>query len=114
MAALPTYTIEKSYLDEAEGNDVMCQVCQCDYEEGEEMKSYHAPSFPTECIDRWLQDHPTCCICKKSIVADDEEASTTATVEQQNEEQSSTEESNTTPVNAAQRTRLHRTLLHNH
>ena len=90
MAALPTYTIEKNYLDEAEGNDVMCQVCQCDYEEGEEMKKLPCGHhFHTECIDRWLQDHPTCCICKKSIVTDDEEANTTATAEQQNEEQSS-------------------------
>lgn len=109
MAALPTYAINKKYLDEAEGNDVMCQVCQCDYEEGEEMKKLPCGHhFHTECIDRWLQDHPTCCICKKSIVVDDEDASAKSTAEQQSEEQS-TGDSNTTPGNVLQRTRIHRT-----
>ena len=72
IAALPTTKVTKEYIEKAEGNDGMCQVCQCDYEEGEEMKilpcKHH---FHSECIDRWLQDHPTCCICKKSIIADD-------------------------------------------
>ncbi len=74
IETLPVQRITKEFLSQVEGNQGMCQVCQCDYEEGEEMKilpcKHH---FHPECIDRWLQDHPTCCICKRNVVEAAEE-----------------------------------------
>ncbi len=122
IAALPTTKVTKEYIEKAEGNDGMCQVCQCDYEEGEEMKilpcKHH---FHSECIDRWLQDHPTCCICKKSIIADEEDDNvkqsadnTISSTSDSSHNSSSTANTNThnlTPEGTTinNNTRLHRT-----
>ncbi|KAJ4719855.1 RING-H2 finger protein ATL52-like [Melia azedarach] len=48
------------------GDDCMCAVCLCEFEEGEELRtlpeclhSYHAP-----CIDMWLYSHSNCPMCR--------------------------------------------------
>ena len=68
VSALPTAKLSESDISELKDNDTLCQVCQCDYEEAEIRKTLPCGHhFHAGCIDRWLADHPTCCLCKKSI-----------------------------------------------
>ena len=54
-------------------NDLMCQVCYCDFEDGDELKVLPCGhGFHGECISPWLKDHWTCPICKKSVVEEEE------------------------------------------
>ncbi|KAJ0045422.1 hypothetical protein Pint_06270 [Pistacia integerrima] len=52
------------------GDDGLCSVCLCEFEEGEELRtlpeclhSFHAP-----CIDMWLYSHPNCPMCRADAV----------------------------------------------
>ena len=76
IESFPITKITSDFVDRAEGNEGLCQVCQCEYEEGEEMKTLPCKHhFHPECIDQWLKDHPTCCICKRSVLDASEEKS---------------------------------------
>ena len=49
-------------------NDAMCQVCLCNYDDGDEvitMPCTHC--FHSDCVSTWLKDHSTCPICKMEI-----------------------------------------------
>lgn len=46
----------------------MCVICQCDYEEGEQIKTLTCQhQFHDECIMQWLKNHSTCPICHASL-----------------------------------------------
>ncbi|XP_077452221.1 uncharacterized protein LOC144071202 isoform X2 [Stigmatopora argus] len=50
------------------GGNTRCQICFCDYERGEQLRmlpcfhDYHA-----QCVDRWLQENPTCPVCRVNL-----------------------------------------------
>ena len=49
--------------------EVKCQVCQCDYEEGDVLRRLPCDHcFHKDCIDSWLQTKDSCALCRKSIV----------------------------------------------
>ena len=53
----------------------LCQICQMDFECDEVIKILPCcHDFHVGCIDMWLKDHKTCCICKKSVAPEDIEA----------------------------------------
>ena len=69
---LPTLIWEPSLaVGKAENHtEVKCQVCQCDYEMGDELRRLPCNHcFHVECIDSWLQTKDTCALCRKSIVS---------------------------------------------
>lgn len=58
---------------DANDSELKCLVCQCEYEEGEEVRTLPCGHvFHAECVDEWLSTRPGCAYCKKSIVEDDE------------------------------------------
>ena len=83
MESFPITKITAKFLEHIEGNAGLCQVCQCEYEEDEEMKTLPCKHhFHPECIDQWLKDHPTCCICKRSVLDAEDKVSAAITSEQ--------------------------------
>jgi hypothetical protein len=53
----------------------LCQICQMDFECDEHIKILPCcHDFHVGCIDMWLKDNKTCCICKKSVAPEDLEA----------------------------------------
>ncbi|XP_066506058.1 uncharacterized protein si:ch211-59o9.10 [Hoplias malabaricus] len=45
-----------------------CQICFCDYKEGEKLRilpCFH--DYHTKCIDRWLKESSTCPICRADV-----------------------------------------------
>jgi hypothetical protein len=72
---IPTLKFEPSMAEGKEKNhtEVRCQVCQCEYEDEEELRRLPCGHcFHTECVDQWLKTHDTCCFCKKSILSEQE------------------------------------------
>ena len=68
---LPTLTWNAQMAVGKEENhtEVKCQVCQCDYEEGDVLRRLPCDHcFHKDCIDSWLQTKDTCALCRKSIV----------------------------------------------
>ena len=73
---IPTLKFEASMAEGKEMNhtEVRCQVCQCEYEDQEELRRLPCGHcFHTECVDQWLKTQDTCCFCKKSIITEKEE-----------------------------------------
>ena len=67
---IPTLKFHPSMAEGKEKNhtEVRCQVCQCEYEDQEELRRLPCGHcFHTECVDQWLKTQDTCCFCKKSI-----------------------------------------------
>jgi len=54
----------------------LCQICQMDFECDEHIKILPCGhDFHVGCIDMWLKDKKTCCICKKSVAPEDQPSS---------------------------------------
>ncbi|CAM9095421.1 unnamed protein product [Ascophyllum nodosum] len=50
------------------GDDVKCLVCQCDFEEGEELRELPCKhAFHAACVDGWLAQNEECPTCRRSI-----------------------------------------------
>ena len=48
--------------------EVKCQVCQCDYEEGDVLRRLPCDHcFHKDCIDKWLKLVASCPTCKQSV-----------------------------------------------
>ncbi|KAK2983274.1 hypothetical protein RJ640_009288 [Escallonia rubra] len=49
-----------------EGEDGVCPVCLCEFEEGEELRTLPEcmHTFHVACIDMWLYSHPNCPMCR--------------------------------------------------
>ncbi|XP_020504549.2 E3 ubiquitin-protein ligase RNF12-A [Labrus bergylta] len=62
----------KSFQSANSGGNTQCQICFCDYTDGEKLRmlpcfhDYHVP-----CIDRWLKDNTTCPICRANLADSD-------------------------------------------
>ena len=72
---IPTLKFEPSMAEGKEANhtEVRCQVCQCEYEDQEELRRLPCGHcFHTECVDQWLKQQDTCCFCKKSILSEED------------------------------------------
>jgi hypothetical protein len=73
---IPTLMFHPSMAEGKEMNhtEVRCQVCQCEYEDQEELRRLPCGHcFHTECVDQWLKTQDTCCFCKKSILTEEED-----------------------------------------
>ncbi|KAK2983273.1 hypothetical protein RJ640_009287 [Escallonia rubra] len=48
------------------GDDNVCAICLCEFEEGEELRTLPecAHTFHVPCIDMWLYSHPNCPVCR--------------------------------------------------
>jgi hypothetical protein len=76
LSALP----ERPYLgarDALKGDDSLCAICQCEYEEGEMLciMPACAHAFHSECIGTWLVGKASCPVCMRDIKRDMREAS---------------------------------------
>ncbi|CBJ32426.1 ring finger protein [Ectocarpus siliculosus] len=50
------------------GEDTKCLVCQCDYEEDDELRILPCShTFHTECVDGWLEENEECPTCRRSV-----------------------------------------------
>lgn len=65
---IPTHKYHKAIA--LAGDDGLCSVCLCEFEEGEELRtlpeclhSFHAP-----CIDMWLYSHQNCPMCRANAL----------------------------------------------
>jgi hypothetical protein len=57
---------------EANDSDFKCLVCQCEYEDGEELRKLPCKHvFHKECIDEWLGRKDCCAYCKVGICGDE-------------------------------------------
>ena len=66
---------KKSSLALVVEDPTLCQICQMDFECDEHIKILPCKhDFHVGCIDMWLKDHKTCCICKKSVAPEDQES----------------------------------------
>ena len=71
IAKLPTLPFHKSMAEGKEENHTerKCQVCQCEYEDGETLRKLPCGHcFHKECIDEWLGRSEGCAFCRRSIV----------------------------------------------
>lgn len=51
--------------------EAKCLVCQCDYEEGEQLRRLPCNHcFHQECVDEWLLEKDICPYCRESIVGE--------------------------------------------
>ncbi|KAG2423831.1 hypothetical protein HXX76_014991 [Chlamydomonas incerta] len=58
----------------SEDDEPQCTVCLCEYEEGERITQLPCKhDFHTNCINKWLQTHYTCPICRVSLLPEEEE-----------------------------------------
>ena len=58
--------------DALTGDDAICAICQCEYEEGEtiDIMPACAHTFHGECIRTWLKSKSTCPICMRNVKED--------------------------------------------
>lgn len=61
---IPAHKYEKDM--KLVGEDGVCAVCLCEFEEGEELRTLPEcmHSFHVPCIDMWLYSHPNCPVCR--------------------------------------------------
>ncbi|KAM9377159.1 uncharacterized protein KZ484_009517 isoform 2-T2 [Pholidichthys leucotaenia] len=60
------------YGSENGSENMQCQICFCDYTNGEKLRSlpcFH--DYHVQCIDRWLKDNTTCPICRVNLADGD-------------------------------------------
>ncbi|KAG2441255.1 hypothetical protein HYH02_010098 [Chlamydomonas schloesseri] len=56
-----------------EDDEPQCTVCLCEYEEGERITQLPCKhDFHSTCINKWLQTHYTCPICRVSLLPEEE------------------------------------------
>eukprot|EP00873_Tetraselmis_striata_P037621 jgi/Tetstr1/457885/TSEL_044404.t1 len=69
VSRLPTSSIKLSELEpDAGGEEPMCTICLCEYEEGEKVTWLPCShSYHTECVTSWLKSSLTCPICKDNV-----------------------------------------------
>lgn len=49
---------------------IECSICLCEYTEGEMLRTLPCQhTFHQKCVDQWLQNHSTCCICRSSVLS---------------------------------------------
>eukprot|EP00918_Siedleckia_nematoides_P041577 GHVU01090446.1.p1 GENE.GHVU01090446.1~~GHVU01090446.1.p1 ORF type:complete len:154 (+),score=16.05 GHVU01090446.1:71-532(+) len=66
VKSLPTKKME------AQEKDVRCEICQADYEVGEETKRLPCKHFfHSTCIQPWLDKTNTCPLCRQELPTDD-------------------------------------------
>jgi hypothetical protein len=71
----------------------LCQICQCDFECNEHVKILPCGhDFHVGCIDMWLKDNKTCCICKASVAPEDRKESSSGSSSSSSSSSSSTGE----------------------
>jgi Ring finger domain len=79
MADLPTFCFTEDMAKGLGENDTRrkCQVCQCDYETDETVKTLPCGHcFHSECVDQWLKENDCCAYCRKPILDDKGDANT--------------------------------------
>ncbi|XP_029379811.1 E3 ubiquitin-protein ligase MBR2 [Echeneis naucrates] len=62
----------KTFRSAAGGGNTKCQICFCDYDDGEKLRMlpcFH--DYHVACIDRWLKDNITCPICRANLAEGD-------------------------------------------
>ncbi|XP_058501387.1 E3 ubiquitin-protein ligase RNF12-B isoform X2 [Solea solea] len=62
----------KSFEGASGGGNTQCQICFCDYTDGEKLRilpCFH--DYHVKCIDRWLKDNNTCPICRANLADGD-------------------------------------------
>lgn len=70
----------KSHLALLVVDPTICQICQCDFECTEHIKILPCGhDFHVGCIDMWLKDNKTCCLCKASVAPEDQKESSSST-----------------------------------
>lgn len=53
----------------AHGSDEKCMVCQCEYEEGDEMRALPClHKFHKDCVDEWLLRKGECPVCRHAVM----------------------------------------------
>ncbi|KAJ8641467.1 hypothetical protein MRB53_018161 [Persea americana] len=75
LHGLETVVVEtfpkKKFSDEdfSSGDDAQCTVCLAEYQEKDTLRvlPYCGHAFHVNCIDRWLQRHSTCPVCRISL-----------------------------------------------
>ncbi|KAM8892923.1 uncharacterized protein AB9W97_012692 [Spinachia spinachia] len=58
----------KSFQSASGGGSTQCQICFCDYTDGEKLRilpCFH--DYHVHCIDRWLKENTTCPICRANL-----------------------------------------------
>ncbi|KAM6926889.1 uncharacterized protein PEZ65_010337 [Lycodopsis pacificus] len=58
----------KSFKMTNSGENTQCQICFCDYTDGEKLRMlpcFH--DYHVQCIDRWLKENTTCPICRANL-----------------------------------------------
>ncbi|XP_062419147.1 uncharacterized protein si:ch211-59o9.10 [Pungitius pungitius] len=58
----------KSFQSATGGGSTQCQICFCDYTDGEKLRilpCFH--DYHVHCIDRWLKENTTCPICRANL-----------------------------------------------
>jgi len=69
---LPEYPFKKTEKNSNQNNTeappMDCSICLMEYKEGETVKSLPCTHrFHSECIDKWLESHNTCPVCKIQV-----------------------------------------------
>lgn len=62
----------KSFQSASGAGNTQCQICFCDYTEGEKLRMlpcFH--DYHVQCIDRWLKENTTCPICRVNLADGD-------------------------------------------
>ncbi|XP_078177320.1 E3 ubiquitin-protein ligase ATL41-like [Carex rostrata] len=71
ISAIPTYTYQRDikHGSGSGGGWAQCAICLCILEEGEMVRKLPECKhlFHTECIDKWLNSHATCPLCRTMI-----------------------------------------------
>ena len=67
---LPSFRFDasKSSAKELDDSERKCLVCQCEYEEDDELRRLPCSHcFHTECVDQWLAEKDACPYCRQAI-----------------------------------------------
>ncbi|KAG2494677.1 hypothetical protein HYH03_007193 [Edaphochlamys debaryana] len=66
---LPGAVAPAAVAADADDDEPQCTVCLCEYEEGERITQLPCKhDFHSTCINKWLQTHSTCPICRVSLL----------------------------------------------
>jgi len=65
---LPEYTFKKPDKKNTDAPPSDCSICLMEYDDGESVKSLPCTHrFHSACIDKWLESHNTCPVCKIQV-----------------------------------------------
>lgn len=69
IAKLPASRFRGSALSTTAGDSSLCAVCQCEYEDGDEVT--HLPcrhAYHKGCVEKWLESYSRSCpVCKENV-----------------------------------------------